>query len=483
MKTLKEKSFPRTFWVSNIMELFERWGWYGIFAVLALYLTQSTDTGALGFSQNQKGYVLGIVTAILYVLPTITGAIADKYGYKKTLLVAYSILLSGYFLIGFFSSYIGFFIVFLYIAIGAALFKPIVSATIQKTTNENNASLGFGLFYMIVNIGAFIGPLVASFLRVYDWKYIFYFSGSTIGLNMILLLFYKEPAYEKKTGSLKQEIKKILQSVSTALKDIHFFIFLLIIAGFWTMYNQLFYTMPNFIDQWMDTRPLYQAMNSLSPWLAEKLGSENGTVLPERIINIDAGYIILFQIIITLVIKRLKPLWAMILGIFICTTGLTISFLTQNALILVSTILLFAVGEMSVAPKIFEYIGKIAPKNKVAMYMGCSFIPMGIANFLSGFISGNVYTFYSDKLTILKHYLTQKNIAIPEITDSFTQNQFYNYAENALQLNTYDLNTLLWNHYKPYEIAYIFAGIGIVSAISLLVFDKTINKKNNSKLA
>ena len=63
------KKFPKTFWVANTMELFERWAWYGMFTVLALYLTQSTDTGALGFSQSQKGNIMGTVTAILYFLP------------------------------------------------------------------------------------------------------------------------------------------------------------------------------------------------------------------------------------------------------------------------------------------------------------------------------------------------------------------------------------------------------------------------------
>ena len=99
------KRYPRAFWVANTMELFERWAWYGMFMLLALYLTKSTDTGALGFSQEQKGYLMGPVVAILYFMPLITGAIADRYGYKNVLIVAYLILSSGYFLMGIFKSY------------------------------------------------------------------------------------------------------------------------------------------------------------------------------------------------------------------------------------------------------------------------------------------------------------------------------------------------------------------------------------------
>jgi dipeptide/tripeptide permease len=98
------EKYPKTFWVANTMELFERWAWYGMFMLLALYLTGSKDTGALGFTQEQKGYMMGPVVAILYFLPLITGAIADRYGYRNVLIVAYSILAVGYFLMGIFKS-------------------------------------------------------------------------------------------------------------------------------------------------------------------------------------------------------------------------------------------------------------------------------------------------------------------------------------------------------------------------------------------
>ena len=106
--------FPSAFWLANTMELFERWAWYGMFIPLALYLTGSTDTGALGFSQVEKGTLMGTVVAILYFLPVITGAIADKFGYRKTLIVAYIILASGYFFMGKVSSYSMVFLTFLW---------------------------------------------------------------------------------------------------------------------------------------------------------------------------------------------------------------------------------------------------------------------------------------------------------------------------------------------------------------------------------
>ncbi|MEI6050956.1 MAG: MFS transporter, partial [Bacteroidota bacterium] len=124
------KKYPITFWVANIMELFERWAWYGFYIIFALYLTNSTDEGALGFSQTQKGMIMGIGTAFLYLLPILTGAISDRIGYRKTLFLAYTIYTMVFLLIPLFKSYNTVFIIYLLLAVGAALFKPIISATV-----------------------------------------------------------------------------------------------------------------------------------------------------------------------------------------------------------------------------------------------------------------------------------------------------------------------------------------------------------------
>jgi len=151
-------SFNNKFWVASVMELFERWAWYGLFAVLALYLTGSTDDGGLGFTHTEKGQIMGYVTAILYLLPLITGVIADRIGYKKALIIAYVMLITGYYMMGEMTSYTSVFLVFLYVAVGAAMFKPVASAIITVSTDKSNSTLGFGIFYMMVNVGGFIGP-------------------------------------------------------------------------------------------------------------------------------------------------------------------------------------------------------------------------------------------------------------------------------------------------------------------------------------
>ena len=192
------RSFPRTFWVANTMELFERWAYYGMFTVLSVYLTDPVSEGGLGFTQQQRGAMQGIVTAILYFLPILGGALADRFGFRKVLLAAFVTLASGYFAMGQFHAYAPVFIAFLVVAVGGALFKPIIVGTVSKTAAKGTETLGFGIFYMIVNIGGFLGPWAASKMRDISWQYVFIMCSVVILINLVLLMFYREPGRKEK---------------------------------------------------------------------------------------------------------------------------------------------------------------------------------------------------------------------------------------------------------------------------------------------
>lgn len=473
------KAYPSTFWVVNIMELFERWAWYGMFMVFALYLTGSADTGALGFSQTQKGLMMGIVVGMLYVLPIITGAIADRIGYKNILILAYVILAVCYYLLGQVSSYASVFTVFIFLAIGAALFKPVITASIVKTTTKDTSSVGFGIFYMVVNIGAFIGPISAALLRQISWTYVFNMAAIVILVNLIIvLIFYKEPDItEKKRVKFKEEIKQIFLNIFEALKDIRFTIFLFIIIGFWTMYNQLFYTLPVFIDQWMDTSEMYERLNNFFPRLAQTIGTKEGTIPAEILTNLDAMYIIIFQIFVSYFVMKFRPLHSMIAGIFVNTLGLVLTFMMNNPMFLFVSILIFGLGEMASSPKISEYIGRIAPKGKTALYMGCSFLPMAGGNFFAGLLSGSVYENKSDKISLLQQEVEKQNLNIPEISENFSQNDYVLKAQELMGMEQWELTNYLWQTYQPGKIWIIFAAIGMFSVIALILYDKFILKK------
>ncbi len=474
----KRIAFPKVFWASNFIELFERWAWYGFYNALALYLTGSRDTGALGFSAGEKGIIMGTGSMLLYFLPIITGAIADKVGYKKVLSLSFALYIITYWMVGHFQSFTMVFTSFILLAIAGALFKPIISAMISKTTNPSNSSIGFGIFYMMINIGGFIGPFIAGVLYKLDWNYVFLMSMIIIGVNYpILFLFFKEPDRDKlKTGdSFSKTIGTAFKNIGITLVNFKYVLFLIIMIGFWTAFNQLYYSFPVFLDDWADTTNVFNLIESIWPWLADTIGSD-GTITAVTMVSLDAFFIIVFQILISWLVMRFKPLNAMISGIFVLGIGLFLMFSTQNGLYIVLGILIFAIGEMSSSPKFTEYVGSIAPADKKALYMGTSFLPIAAAHQLAGLLSGDIYDKISGKMYLLQLEIENRGLSIPEISESFTKNKYWDKACELTGMDSSQLTNFLWDNYQPNRIWILYSGIAIGSVIALILYDKFILK-------
>ncbi|MFB6340131.1 MFS transporter [Saccharicrinis sp. FJH62] len=478
------KSFKGGFWIASTMELLERWAWYGLFAVLALYLTGSTDEGGLGLSHIEKGQIMGIVTAILYLLPLFTGVIADKIGYKISLIIAYVLLISGYYVMGEVQSYAMVFIVFLWVAVGAAMFKPVASGIVAKNTDESNSVLGFGIFYMMVNIGGFIGPALSSTLRTqFGWKLIFLQAATVITLNLVIvLLLYKEKDREKNTETISEAIKSSLVKIWEAVKDRRLSVLLIIMVGFWTMFNQLFYTLPTFIEDWVNTKALHDSIAQISPWIASAMSGGSDSVKPEMLVNLDAGSIILFQLIVSYFVLKMRHVSAMITGFFIAAIGIGITFYTGNGFYTILGIMIFAIGEMMTNPTFSSFIALISPKGKEALYQGTYFLPVFLGNFLTTFVSGNLYEAWSDKLSLLQLEVANRGIAMPEITQTFTKNDYFASASQKLGMTQNEMTQFLWDHYQPNKIWYVITGIGIVTILALVIYDRLVIRPKEAKL-
>jgi|TARA_Y100000031_G_C8247593_1_gene398886 dipeptide/tripeptide permease len=465
------KQFPQTFWIANSIELFERWAWYGFFMLFANYLTGSSDVGGLEFTQTQKGLIMGVGTGILYFLPVLTGSIADKYGYKRVLLIAFIIYTSAFILLPLFNTFAGVFAMYLYLAVGAALFKPIIQATVAKTTTNNTSSIGFGIFYMMVNIGAFFGPMI-TLLYKSNYELVFYISAGVVALNFILLLFYREPGRTKSTETLSSTINQVFKNIWLVLHDFKFVIFLLIVAGFWTMYYQLFFTLPVFVTQWVDTSNLYDFFNTYIPVVAKEYGS-HGNMESEFIVNFDALFIILFQVFISALVMKKKSLNTMIAGFIIASIGMALTLVTQNVIFVLVAILIFSIGEMAASPKITEYIGRIASSDKKALYMGYSFLPVFLGSIFAGFISGNVYQSMSDKHALLVKEVSLRGFIIP---DGLSSNKYFAEAASQMNLSQRELTNYLWNNYHPSNIWIVIISIGLFSALCLWLYNRFLIK-------
>lgn len=475
-------SFNKTFWVASVMELMERWAWYGIFTLLAIYLVGSTDTGGLGFSHTEKGQLMGFIPAILYLLPLFTGVIADKIGYKLSLIIAYSMLIVGYYLMGTVSSYWSVFFVFLFVALGAAMFKPVASAIITKSTDKSNGTLGFGIFYMMVNIGGFIGPAMSSGLRsTYGWKLIFIQAAVVIFINLLIVIFFfKEPYREISKETVGEAILNSLKKIWEAVKDVKLTVLLIIMVGFWTLFNQLFNTLPNFIEDWIDSSAVSNAVTDFWPWLGNLI-SDGGQVKPEWFTQIDALMIVFLQIFVSYFVLKIRHVSAMIRGFIIATIGIGITFYTQNVWFTVIGTVIFAIGEMATNPTFSSFIALISPRGKEALYQGTYFLPVAAGNFFTAFVSGNLYEAWSDKLSLLQNEMTSRGIKMPEVTTDFSKNQYYDLAAQKLNMEKWEMTRMLWDNYNPNKIWYVIVGIGVVTILALAVYDKMVIRPREAK--
>ena len=469
------RRYSRTFWAANLIELFERWAWYALYMSLALFFVNSKDTGALGFSHAQKSIIMGTGSMLLYFLPVITGAIADKVGYKRILYISFAIYISGFFMLRSFDTFGMAFFSFVWICIGGAFFKPIISAMIARTTTDETISIGYGIFYMVVNIGGFIGPFVGGIVLKAGWDYLFFMSMSVLGLNyLITIFFFKEPIAKDKTSALLPKIGQAFKNIWITLMNWKYVILLLIMSLFWAAFNQLYYSFPVFVEEWVDTSGLYKMVATLSPSFAKAIGNGWGGISTVTFSSMDSFFIICFQLVVSAFVMRFRPLNAMIGGILVLAGGLGMMFSFQNGWIILLGVLVFGLGEMASSPKYTEYIGRIAPEDKKALYIGTSFLPIALGHQIAGWMSGGIYESISDKVFLLKKEIIRLGLQIPEISESFSKNDYIEEAARQMKVSSAGLTDLLWAHYHPQNIWIVYSGVALSASVLLFIYDRYI---------
>jgi proton-dependent oligopeptide transporter, POT family len=387
------KSFPKNYWTVIVMEFFERGSYYGVMSVLSIYLILSVNEGGLGFSKERVGLIKSIITPLLYLLPILSGAIADRFGYKKTLTFAFVVMSSGYFLTSLVSDFIPVLLSLLLMVIGAGTFKPIISGTIARTTDESNSTLGFGIFYWTINLGAFIFPLMlVPFLKTIGWSYIFVMAAVGTGWLLILNLFvYKEPHRPPST----KKIGQVLKGAVMVLLDVRFILMIVIYSGFWILYFQMFDSVLWYLKEHVNMAPVNSAVNA---FLGIFVSQPNWQFDAEHVTVINAGTIIVLQIFISNIVKNTKALPTMITGIAMGTIGMAILAISSHAWVFMAGIIIFSIGEMTAHPKYISYIGLVAPEDKKALYLGYSFLYGVIGSFIGGILGANLYVYFVDKM-------------------------------------------------------------------------------------
>jgi dipeptide/tripeptide permease len=460
------KDFPFTYWIAIIYEFFERGSYYGMMSVLSVYLVDQ-----LGFEKTQVGLIKSTIQPLLYFLPIITGAIADRMGFRKTLMVAFSLLGTGYFLTSQATEYLPVFLSLVIMGIGAGTFKPVISGTIAKVTDEDTSTLGFGIFYWTINLGAFIFPMfIVPALKALDWSYVIIASAIGTGAMIIPTLFiYKEPTREKhKKEPVGVVLKDIFSKIWMVILDWRFMLFIFIYSWFWILYFQMFDSVLWYVDAFVNAAPL-------DNFVQNKIGI-NWHFAVEHVTVINAGTIILLQLFVSSIVRKTKALPTMVTGIAIGTIGMAILSLSTSIWVFMAGIFLFSVGEMTAHPKFISYLGLIAPPDKKATYMGFGFLYGVFGSAIGGYLGALLYVGFVDQpmIQFVRNTIVKKGSDILLGADAQIQDALA--AADKMGVSQAEVAT----YANTSELWLTFSSIGIICIIGLLLYQKFIGTRDTS---
>lgn len=456
-KTIKEKiRFSKAFWVANTVELFERAAYYGVFIVITLYLSR-----ILGFNDIESATIAGVFSACLYLLPTFAGALADKIGFRNSMLLAFSLLTCGYVGLGIYPTWLesaglveysettkftgllesnmryGILPIMALIVCGGSFIKSVISGTVAKETTPETRAKGFSIFYAMVNIGAFSGKTIVKPLREALGNEglitLNYFSATMTFLALIAIWFFYKSSQHSGEGKTFGQIWHALMKVCTNGRLITLII---IVTGFWMVQHQLYATMPKYV--------LRLAGEGASPsWYA----------------NVNPLVVVLTVNIVTQIMRNKSALTSMTIGMFIMPISAvcmasgnmldgssTILSMHPVAFMMVVGIVFQGLAETFISPRFLEYFSLQAPKGEEGLYLGFSHLHSFLSSICGFGLSGFLLSKYC-----------------PEPTLFASHEEWAAASANA--------------HY----IWYYFGAIALVSAIALIIYGQVVKRLDAKK--
>ncbi|MEN8163496.1 MAG: MFS transporter [Acidobacteriota bacterium] len=378
--------FPSTFWVANMMELFERAAYYGCFIFLTVYLTQRVH-----FTDIETGWITGVFSFLLYFMPTITGTVADRIGFKVSVIIAFTLLAIGYGMLGAFPSKPVALLSLLVILLGGAFVKPVISGTVAKCSDDVNRARAFSIFYWVVNIGAFGGKSVVDPIRQAfenpevpgsGLQYINFYSASMAMVALAFAIFFYRSPKAVDEPQEPRSIGEILGGLVTVLKNWRFLSLIIITGLFWSIQGQLYATMPKYLFRMVGefTKP---------GWIA----------------NVNPLVVVICVIPITQLVRKLKPVSSIAISFLIIPLAalsvaiapklgsdpISIGFVELHPIVLLMIIGIAFQGlaECFLSPRFLEFASKQAPPGEIGLYMGYSHLNAGFG-WLFGFVMSGI---------------------------------------------------------------------------------------------
>jgi proton-dependent oligopeptide transporter, POT family len=384
--------FERPFWVANISEIFERLSYYGAFAALARYLHEGLELPV-----ESATSLAGLFGGAVWFLAIFGGTVADRLGFRRALSLAYFILSCAYFMMGSLgASWMAGVrhavpilplaaIVLLLPAFGIALVKPCVVGTTARASKENVRSVGYSIYYTLVNIGSTAGPYMASTVRKHLGveKTFLVSSISVLLMFVAVLIFFKEPRRE--AGQEVPTLSQVAHNFATVLGNWRFMLFLVIFSGYWIVFWQQYIILPIYIHDYISS-----------------------TADTELTLIADPITVIALTMAFSILTQKVRAFTAVIIGTLISSVAwIAVIVIPAGALTFhlgsseiwggaVVALIILAIGELTQQPRYYEYISRLAPPGQQGTYMGFAFLPIGIGSLIAGRFAGYLLHNYAE---------------------------------------------------------------------------------------
>lgn len=390
---------PRGLGVLFAAEMWERFSYYGMRAILVLYMVH-----VLKYPDAQATHVYGWYTGLVWFTPLAGGWLADRvFGTRRALVIGGSIIAAGHFVLAIPATW-SFYPGLALIVLGTGLFKPNASTMVGQLyePGDKRRDAGYTIFYMGINLGSFFAPFVCGYLgQKVNWHYGFAAAGVGMVLGLISYVSLRDkylpgiglppagrssPSAPTHRPLTPDEWRRILA----------IWIVFLFAAAFWVSFEQAGSSLNLFADRYLDLHigsfaipsSWFQAAQPLDvilfaavfaamwQWLGRR-GMEPSTPMKMALglLLIGAGYVFMIiagrQVDACLAAHRsaadcavVSPLW------------------------LLATYLVGEFGELSLSPVGLSYVSKVAPPRLVAFFMGVSFLPIAVGSYAGGWLAG-----------------------------------------------------------------------------------------------
>lgn len=454
-------SLQPAFWHLNILQMLEKLAYWSVLLQMPVYTAQKGIEGGLQWEQSIKGVIFFVWALVQNLTPFFFGYISDKQGRKRIIIISFLIIIISYIILATQRDFMPFLAGVLLLGLGSGLFKPALQGAVSNTMNDDNKSVGWGVYIMLLNLSVMAAPPLSKYLREISWDLVFYGSAAILVINLIVAYLINNKTYNntKKTDTSYN----LKTSLITFLKP-RIYIFVLLMSGFAIIYMQFYETFPNFIIDWSDTSGIAATFGLPDFMTMEQQGVR--MISYEWLYNINSIVIILFVVAFAWLTGFIGVIRAIIIGIILAIAGIMLAGTSMHGNFLVVGFVIYSIGEMITNPKFNEHAVSLSPKGQESMHLG--YINLSLALGLGGgaLMGGFLYGTYGEKANLAAKYMTEQNII-----NNSDENVFA-FLMDYLGLSAKELTELLWNTYNPWIIFLPFALIAFIAIIGLFIYDR-----------